>query len=307
MYTDADDDADFLSDILIELGAYSVSVSDRFQGTAQEEVIVADTSGDQVLQTTRKKNGSLWKQTQLKAWFPINIDAETMVMNLATNFHLPKTPSFAIETTSYADGDDAGWVSEMKKHLKAVDIGDTRIHFPWQLPVAGKLNLKLNPGCSFGTGDHATTQLCMRWLQDNLVHGGRVLDYGTGSGALAIRAGLHDASISAVGVDIDATAVEEARSNAERNGVSETVSFCMNKDLPDGRYDIVVANILASVLKELAGELVGRLVPGGKIGLSGILCEQAVEVGEVYKKLGIHLTEGEVQAGWTILSGEKPV
>ncbi len=253
-----------------------------------------------------RSNAHLWKNAKIKAWFPLDVNAEQMVMNLATDFQLQKTPTFAIESQVYEEGNSSAWVDEMKKYLKAVEIGDTRIHFPWQNAKEGMINLELNPGSAFGTGEHVTTQLCMRWLQGVLEPGINVLDYGTGNGALAIRAAMHHYSVKAVGVDIDRSAVEEAKLNAVRNGVAENTAFFLTDDEPDAMYAVVLANILAPVLISLAPHIVQHLLPGGSIALSGILCSQAVEVASCYKRLGIDLTEGEVQSGWTILSGVKP-
>lgn len=302
------DDASLLSDLLIELGALSVSVSDQHEGTLDAQSIFADVNNESVIQP--HPQDELWTDSKIQAWFPLETDAENMVMNLAANFGLPRTPSFSIESW---DGSD-NWVDEMKKFLRYIDIGDTRIDFPGceseaaDAGVRPKFRLLLEPGSAFGTGQHATTQLCVRWLARELptVQPISLLDYGCGNGVLAIRAALHQGHVRVVGVDVDPDAVAEANLNAVRNGVHAKARFYSCEDEPSGEtYDIVVANILAPVLLSLAPMLVNRMKNGGRIVISGFLCCQALEVRTMYKSLGLDMAEGEIQSEWTILSGVK--
>lgn len=298
------DDVSLLSDMLIELGALSVSVSDKHQDTELSQSIFADVQDEEDVQTSHRQQ-DLWVESNIQSWFPLEVDAETMLMNLATTLALNRIPTFTVETW---DGSN-DWVSEMKKYLQPLDIGDTRIDFPGivsHLTTTPKFRLLLEPGAAFGTGQHATTQLCVRWLSSELPSAQctTLLDYGCGNGVLAIRAALHQSRIQAVGVDIDPDAVHEAKLNAVRNGVQMNTRFFSSDDQPEGStYDIVIANILASVLQSVAPFLVSRVKKNGRIALSGILCSQAMELKTTFERLGIKMVQGEVQAGWTILSG----
>ena len=141
----------------------------------------------------------------------------------------------------------------------------------------------LDPGLAFGTGTHPTTALCLEWLDGEDVTGKTVLDYGCGSGILAIAA-LKLGAISAVGTDIDPQALQATQDNAERNAVDpEQLHTCYPKVLPDQTYDIVMANILAGPLVELAPELLNAIRMGGKLVLSGILAEQTESIRAAYQ------------------------
>jgi ribosomal protein L11 methyltransferase len=163
--------------------------------------------------------------------------------------------------------------------------------------------ISMDPGMAFGTGTHTTTALCLEWLDANPPIGKRVIDYGCGSGILAIAAHkLGAASVQAV--DIDPQALTVARDNASRNNITRDFDVMHSQALPAAQADLVLANILANPLVELADELSRRVCSGGLIVLTGILEEQAGEVMTAYQTRFV-FTEPVRRAGWVRLDGTR--
>jgi len=196
---------------------------------------------------------------------------------------------------------DEDWVARSRSAFGPVRVSARLWVVPsWHTPPdPGAVNLLLDPGLAFGTGSHATTRLCLRWLERRIAGGETVLDYGCGSGILAIAA-LKLGAARAVGVDIDQDAVAAAEANARRNGVAG--EFFESDSLPALAADIVVANILANPLKVLAPIISERCRPGGRIALSGILAEQGADVANAYAPW-IDFATPEEDEGWVCLSG----
>jgi ribosomal protein L11 methyltransferase len=206
------------------------------------------------------------------------------------------------ETYEVADTD---WVRATQAQFAPLQIADGFWIVPsWCEPVdPAAINLALDPGLAFGTGSHPTTRLCLRWLAAELRAGERVLDYGCGSGILAIAACRLGAG-HVVGTDIDPGALAASRTNAARNGVDAT--FVAPEDIVAGEaaFDVIVANILANPLQTLAPELAPRVRPGGRIVLSGILAAQADAVIAIYGQwfnIGICASDD----GWIVLAGKR--
>lgn len=162
--------------------------------------------------------------------------------------------------------------------------------------------IQLDPGLAFGTGTHATTRMCLEWLDANDLAGKRVLDFGCGSGILGIAALLLGAG-SVVGIDTDPQALTATRDNAERNGVSDRLETSLPGEHPTG-YDVVLANILAKPLIDLAPLLSDAMVKGGRLVLSGILDSQQSWVESAYEGR-IILTDEAHHDGWTCLHGRR--
>ncbi len=153
------------------------------------------------------------------------------------------------------------------------------------VPDENAVNVMLDPGLAFGTGTHPTTSLCLQWLDGLDLNGKTVIDFGCGSGILAIAA-LKLGAAKAIGIDIDPQAIQASRDNAQRNGVSERLELYLPQDQPESmKADVVVANILAGPLRELAPLISVLPVSGGLLGLSGILASQAESVCEAYADL----------------------
>ncbi|CAK0758268.1 Ribosomal protein L11 methyltransferase [Gammaproteobacteria bacterium] len=169
--------------------------------------------------------------------------------------------------------------------------------------TAGSVVLTLDPGLAFGTGAHPTTALCLAWLDGLDLTGRRVLDYGCGSGILAIAA-LKMGAHQALGIDHDPQALLASHNNALANEVGAQLQVVAPGEAPDGGFEVVVANILANPLIELAPLLIQRLVPGGVLGLSGILADQAPDVASAYAS-AVAWGPPVFNQGWALLSGMK--
>ncbi|HEY6004687.1 MAG TPA: 50S ribosomal protein L11 methyltransferase [Anaeromyxobacter sp.] len=201
---------------------------------------------------------------------------------------------------------DEDWGEGWKRHFAPLDVGRVRIRPSWieAPPPPGAVEVVLDPGMAFGTGSHATTSLCLAALSDLLAlrPGASVLDVGTGSGILAIAADRLGAGRVAANDD-DPKAVEVARENAGRNGASvEVVSRPL--EAVEGTFDVVVANILANTLVELAPAIAAKLAPGGVVLLSGILAPQEEEVRRAYRALGLEpFPSGDRRDGeWSLVA-----
>lgn len=205
---------------------------------------------------------------------------------------------------------EQNWTRAWMDHYHAMQFGERLWVCPLHLepPEADAINLRLDPGLAFGTGTHPTTSLCLRWLDQNINTQENVLDYGCGSGILAIAACMLGAQ-HADGVDIDPQALLATHSNAEVNSVDEKIDSWLPEDYQkqhgDTRYDIVVANILSGPLAELAPMLADHTKTGGHIVLSGILREQAITVLEAYNDF-FTMDDPVYEEDWTLLHGLKP-
>jgi len=168
-------------------------------------------------------------------------------------------------------------------------------------PQPGAVNIVLDPGAAFGTGSHPTTRLVLAWLERTVRPGDRVLDYGCGSGILAIAA-LKLGAASAIGVDVDPLALETAGYNASRNGVALELADAGSPLA--GQARVTVANILANPLRMLAPLIAAHTLPGGALALSGILEDQAEEVIDAYAPHASLAVEGR-DSGWVLLAGTR--
>lgn len=282
-------DAVALSDALLEAGALSVSAEDAQAGTPAE-VPLYDEFG------TELPDPSMWPLLRLHALIDETCVPRELLETAARACGLAAVPDYALEAV-----DDTDWVRRTQSQFQPIRISDRLWIVPtWhQPPNASAINIELDPGIAFGTGSHPTTKLCLRWLEQHVRPGQCVLDYGCGSGILAIAAARLGAS-RVVGVDIDPAAVDAARLNAERNGVAG--------DFQDAaatlglEADLVVANILSNPLKILAPALAAHVRRGGRIALSGVLSGQRDEVQAVYEPW-FAFDAGEDDEGWVCLSG----
>ncbi|MBU6490096.1 MAG: 50S ribosomal protein L11 methyltransferase [Burkholderiales bacterium] len=282
--------AEALSDALIELGALSVSVEDADADTPDEQPLF----GEPGLTPDR----TAWQHSRVIALLAPEHEPALVAAAAANAVGLAAVPSFAVREVPEQD-----WVRLTQSQFEPIAIGKRIWVVPsWHdAPDPQALILELDPGLAFGTGSHPTTRLCMEWLEASVVPGASLLDYGCGSGILAILAHKCGAA-PVVGVDIDPQAVESARQNSERNNAA--VTYTLPDACPDGQFDVVVANILSNPLKLMASMLSAKVKPGGRIVLSGVLARQAEEVADAYRPW-IDIGVWRELDGWVCLAGVK--
>ncbi len=275
-----------LADALEEWGATSVTLQD-----ASDEPIF-ETQWDQT---------PLWSQVQISALFPEHTDTDHILLQVRELFGLSDTPAHNIEPVG-----DQDWAHAWKEKYRPIHMGGALWVCPsWcEPPDKTAVNIVLDPGMAFGTGDHPTTALCLEWLAEQALQDKVVLDYGCGSGILAIAA-LRLGAREAYAVDIDDQSLTVTRENAERNGVAERLRIMQPSNLPATlSADFLVANILAGALIELAPTLIARTKPGTGLALSGLLTEQAPEIRTHYAP-PFNLATRE-RVGWAALAGSRP-
>jgi ribosomal protein L11 methyltransferase len=281
--------AEPLSDALIEAGALSVSLEDADAGTLDETPLFGE---------PEYPTAELWPHSIASVLLDEHADVAQMLAAAAKQADIPVPTEYTIETVAEQD-----WVRLTQSQFDPIPISPRLWIVPtWHdAPDSSAINLKLDPGLAFGTGSHPTTRLCLRWLDARLQGGETLLDYGCGSGILAIAA-VKLGAARVDGVDIDAQAVTASHDNAELNAVD--ARFCLPAELAPAQYDIVVANILTNPLKGMAPLLAGRVRPGGQLVLSGILAEQADEVMAVYRTWFV-FEPPATDEGWVRLTGIK--
>jgi ribosomal protein L11 methyltransferase len=282
--------AEALSEALLDLGALSVDLLDADADTPDEQAIFGEPG---------EPPPGVWQHNRVSALFDSDKDVSAILRNASAIIGLKQIPQHRIETL--ADND---WVRLTQSQFEPIPISPRLWIVPtWHTPSdPNAINIVLDPGLAFGTGSHPTTRLCLRWLDTNLHGGERVLDYGCGSGILAIAA-LKLGAAHAVGVDVDLQAVIASRDNAIANQV-KNVRFYLPDDAPQSSYDLVVANILTNPLRILAPLLAKATQSGGQIVLSGILEEQAQDVMNIYQPW-FDLNVPIFEDGWSCLSGRK--
>ena len=282
--------AEALSEALLELGALSVDLLDADAGAPDEQVIFGEPG---------ESPPGVWQHNRVSALFNSNTDVGAILHKASADVGLKQLPEHRIETL--ADND---WVRLTQSQFEPIPISSRLWIVPtWHTPSdPNAINIVLDPGLAFGTGSHPTTRLCLRWLDDNLQGGESMLDYGCGSGILAIAA-IKLGAARAVGVDVDLQAVIASRDNAIANKV-ENAWFYLPDDAPHSSYDLVVANILTNPLRILAPLLAKATRTGGQIVLSGILEEQAQDVMNIYQQW-FDLNAPIFEGGWSCLSGRK--
>jgi len=281
------DQADTLGDALMEAGALSVNVEDAQEGTADEKPIFGEPGA----------SSGLWDRCLMSAMFAADVDVSAALQAACASVGM--APPMHTLTSL----DDVDWVMKNREQFQPIHISDRVWIVPtWhQAPQPDAINISLDPGVAFGTGSHPTTRLCLQWLEENLSRLPQplVLDYGCGSGILAIAA-MKLGAAKAIGVDIDPQAVEAARQNAKQN-VAE-IEFSTS-DLPlVAMADITVANILANPLKVLAPLLASHTRAGGLLVLAGILDHQADDIIAIYRDW-FDLSVWKRDEGWSCIAG----
>jgi ribosomal protein L11 methyltransferase len=281
--------AEPVCDALLDVGALSASIEDADAGTPDEQPQFGE-PGSLV--------ASGWNRSRVIALLEPDADPGALLARACVTAGLAGVPAWTVEEVA-----EQNWVQLTQSQFDPIRVSERLWIVPsWHLapdPVA--VNLILDPGMAFGTGSHPTTRLCLEWLERNVHAGCSVLDYGCGSGILAIAAARLGAG-SVVGVDIDPFAVEAARANARRNAV--TATFHDSAQPVAGAYDLVVANILSNPLRVLAPAICTRVRSGGRLALSGILREQADEIAEIYGQW-LPMQVSDCREDWVCLAGTK--
>jgi ribosomal protein L11 methyltransferase len=283
-------EADAFAERLMEEGALSVSVTDADEGTDEERAIFGEPGA----------TAGLWARCELNALFDgamSEADATDIMWRAAAQLEIT-TLNF-----THALVDDQDWVRQTQAQFPPIAISDRITIVPtWHDATnyaANAINIALDPGAAFGTGSHPTTRLCLQWLEATVSAQDSVLDYGTGSGILAIAA-MKLGARAAMGVDIDIAAVEAARYNATQNNVA--IDFATTANTLDYVADITVANILANPLKVLAPLLASHTRAGGRLVLAGILDEQADDIINIYAPW-FDLRVWQQAEGWSAIAG----
>jgi ribosomal protein L11 methyltransferase len=268
---------------LFELGAVSVTLED-----AADDPVLEPAPGET----------PLWPTVVVKAVFGAGVDADVLATCLAQA--LPDAPAPRFEVLP-----DKPWEREWLKDFKPMHFGRRLWVCPGGLPAGAPdaIRIELDPGLAFGTGTHPTTALCLEWLDGQEIAGRTVVDFGCGSGILAIAAAKLGAG-SVVAMDIDPQALIATRENAERNGVAACIDVTGDPSLAAGSADLVLANILAGPLVELAPRFAQVVRPGGRLALSGLLLEQADTVTSAYRPW-FDIGTAANREGWALLAGRR--
>jgi ribosomal protein L11 methyltransferase len=283
-----EDRVDVLSDALDALDALSVSVEDADAQTPAEQALFGEPG------MPPPKDG--WQRSRMVALFAQEAAAKEAAVLLEAQDFFADCQLLGIQTV-----EDQDWVRLTQSQFAPVEVTpDFWIVPTWhEPPEQARQIIRLDPGLAFGTGTHPTTRMCLRWIAQHSLQGQRVLDYGCGSGILAIGAAKYGATdIDAV--DIDEAAVTSTELNAQANDVR------LQAGLPDkaqGQYQTVLANILATPLKVLAPLLCSYVAPGGHLVLAGILERQAAELQAAYAPW-VSLEVADSQEGWILMTAQ---
>ncbi|MFP5482340.1 MAG: 50S ribosomal protein L11 methyltransferase [Gammaproteobacteria bacterium] len=282
--------ADEVSDLLMELGALAVSLEDANADSEDEQPLFGEPG--------MEPESAAWNLNHVVALFRNKAEGEQIFGEVPAEL-------LGDAQVDYTEVPQEDWVRLTQSQFDPIPISARLWIVPsWHEPqdIDDRINLVLDPGLAFGTGSHPTTALCLRWLSEFPLKGQSVLDYGCGSGILGIAA-LKLGAAEAIGVDIDPQAVDSTAYNALNNGVEMP---CGLPDFPLAKrqFPVVVANILSNPLKVLAPSLCNHVEAGGQLVLSGVLARQAEEVIAHYRQW-INLAVWAERDGWVCLHGQK--
>jgi len=281
-----EDTAEKYSDWLSACGAQAVTFVD-----AQDTPIYEPLPGDEVI---------YWSNTVVMGLYDAAHDMDKVIAYLQRIHPDRKAMQYKLEQL-----EDKDWEREWMVNFHPMKFGQRLWICPsWlEVPEPEAVNVMLDPGLAFGTGTHPTTALCLTWLDGLDLEGKTVVDFGCGSGILSLAA-LKLGAKEVIGIDIDPQALQASKANAERNNVSDRLKLYLPKDQPTLKADVVVANILAGPLRELAPIITAFIAPKGLLALSGVLEEQAESLQEIYNQW-CDMDPVAVQEEWVRLSGTR--
>ncbi|NVJ49225.1 MAG: 50S ribosomal protein L11 methyltransferase [Gammaproteobacteria bacterium] len=277
---------DAISDFLMELDALSLTYED-----AEDRPILEPLPGET----------PLWDSLVVTALFDANINTDEILQAITSSAYAAH-----LQNPKFEALEDKDWVREWMDSFKPIAFGERLWIVPsWhQPPDPDAVNILLDPGLAFGTGTHPTTALCLQWLDGVSVTDKTVLDYGCGSGILAIAATLLGARAT-LAIDIDPQALTATRDNMQRNNLATTrIEVGLPAAADERQFDLVIANILAGPLQQLAPAIAAKVAPGGQLVLSGLLAEQAEEISQVYAKW-FNMQPATQLEDWVRLEGSK--
>ena len=288
-------DAERWADALLEAGALAIDTADPHAGSDRE--IARYGEPNPITSSMPAPPAGLWPVSRLSALFAGDADVTDALLRVSAALG-SAVPAHTIATIA-----DDDWVRKSQQQFQPLNVAPGLWIVPsWCEPVdVDAINLRLDPGLAFGTGSHPTTRMCLRWMAEHLRGGESVLDYGCGSGILAIAAAKLGAA-RVDGIDVDSHAIAASRDNARRNEVD--ARFDLPEAFRAGKYDVAVANILANPLQLLAPLLAARVRSGGHIVLSGILEAQAAAVMAAYERW-FTIDVWNSEEGWVALAGSR--
>lgn len=277
--------------VLEELGALSISLHDANVDTADEQAIFEPGVGET----------PLWASLVLSALFESDHQRDHLAEALSRQL-----PWLEPEHISFRDVADQDWERVWMDRFKPMQFGRRLWVYPWNIEpenIVEKVIVRLDPGLAFGTGTHPTTAMCLEWLDGLDLSGKTLIDYGCGSGVLAIAA-LKLGASKVIGIDNDPQALLASKDNAQRNGVDKRLALYLPEEAPAVQADALVANILAGPLDELAPRLAQHCQPGAQLALSGILDSQHPVLLERYSEW---FTELDIRStdGWVRITGRR--
>ena len=254
-----------IEDLLLELGAFSITLAD---------------AKDQPLYEPLPGNTPVWDESVVTGMYESTQTPEALYHQLTS-----RLPEHLIACVRQSVLEDQDWVQAYREHYFPIQCGENLWIVPsWHTaPDPDAVNIELDPGLAFGTGGHPTTALCLGWLAEQDIESLSIIDYGCGSGILAIAAHKLGAD-NIIGVDIDPQALDASRDNARRNSIdADQFPLYLPRQMPQDKVDLLIANILSEPLVELSVRLSALVKPGGKILLSGILQQQANAIQSAYQ------------------------
>jgi len=275
-----------VEDLMLELGALSISLRD-----AGDEPIYEPLPGD----------NPVWQESIVTATFSEDCDHESLAQLLAAR--LPRHLANTVTRDRFRDQD---WIESYRQHFKPLQVAPRLWIVPsWSDPPDPQAtNIRLDPGLAFGTGSHPTTALCLAWLATQDLDNRCVIDFGCGSGILAIAA-IKLGARQVLAIDIDEQALSACKSNMKMNAVdAEQIQVSLPASADTGAVDLLVANILAGPLIDLAGQFAALVKPGGKILLSGILLSQLNDIQSAYSNY-FELDPAAYRDDWVCISGSR--